>query len=75
MAFKIIYKFIGNDTFYTCFVTYDQYKNLKALPSIQECNVLKKNQDDYDEYMKEMQKAINLLAENDTSPIKNLSES
>ena len=59
---------------YTCFVDYEQYKNLKALPIIKECTVLKRNQKDYDDYIKEMQKAINLLAKNDTSHIRKLSE-
>ena len=72
---KIQYKFKEDEKPYTCYMTYDQYLNFRALPSIQECNVLKKNQkEDHDGYMKEMQKAINLLTKNDTSLIRKLSE-
>ncbi|AFS82964.1 hypothetical protein [Candidatus Nitrosopumilus sediminis] len=75
MAFKVQYRFKEDDKVYTCFLTFEQYMNFKKLPIIQECIVLKKNQKaDYEEYMKEMQKAINLLAKNDTSHIHNLSE-
>jgi len=74
MAFKIAYTFMDDEKSYTCFVDYEQYKNLKALSNIKECTVLKRNQKDYDDYIKEMQKAINLLAKNDTSHIRKLSE-
>lgn len=76
MVFKIQYKFKEDKKIYTCFLTFEQYMNFKKLPIIQECVVLKKNQKkDHEDYLKEMQKAINLLAKNDTSHIRNLSES
>jgi len=75
VALKIQYKFKEDEKSYACYVTYDQYLNFKKLPIIQECNVLKKNQkEDYEDYMREMQKAINLLAKNDTSHIRKLSK-
>lgn len=64
---------MDDEAFFTCFVTYEQYNNLKVLPIIRECSVLKKNQENYEVYMKEMQKAINLLAKNNTSHIRSLS--
>lgn len=74
VALKIQYKFKDDEKMYTCHMTYGQYLNFKKLPVIQECNVLKRNQEDYDDYVKEMQKAINLLAKNDTSHMRKLSE-
>ena len=75
MVFKIQYRFKEDDKVYTCFVTYDQYTNFKKLPIIQECIVLKKNQkEDHDEYVKEMQKALNSAVKNDTSHVRKLSE-
>ena len=76
MAFKIKYKFKEDKKFYTCYVTYEQYLNFKALPIIKECNVIKKDQKDgLDNYLEEMQKAIDSLAKNNTSHIRTLSES
>jgi len=74
-AFKIQYKFKEDEKSHTCYVTYDQYLNFRALSIVAECNVLKKNQkEDHEDYMKEVQKAINLLAKNDTSHIRKLSK-
>lgn len=76
MALKVMYTFMEDKKSITCDVTYDQYLNLKTLPSIKECKVIQKNQDeDYDDYMKEMQKAIELATKNETSRILQLSES
>lgn len=74
MPLHISYQFMDDKKFYTCYVTYDQYLNLKKLPSIKNCIVLKRNQESYDEYIKEMQIAINMIAKNDTSHIKKLSQ-
>lgn len=75
MPFKIKYKFKEDKILYSCIVLHEQYENFKKLPSIQECNVFKNQKEDHEDYMKEMQKAINLLAKNDTSHIRKLSES
>lgn len=75
MVFKVQYKFKDDEKSYTCYMTFDQYLNFKKLPCIQEYNVLKENQkEDHEEYVKEMQMAINLLAKNDTSHMRKLSE-
>jgi Nitrosopumilus output domain 1 len=65
---------MDDEKYYTCFMTFDQYMNFKNLPIVRECNVLKKNPEDYDDYVKEMQKAIDLAVKNDTSHIRRLSE-
>ncbi len=74
MAFKIKYKFTDEKKYYTCTVTFEQYKNFKELPIIQECEVIKKNQKNLDEYKKEMERALDLAVKNDTSHIRRLSE-
>jgi len=73
MALKIIYKFLGEEDHHTCQVTYEQYQNFKKLPIIRECMILKRNQNEYDEYKEEMQKAID-LAEKNTTHIHKLSQ-
>ncbi len=61
--------------FYTCYVTHEQYKDFKELPIVKECMIVKRNQENYEKYLEEMQNALNLAAKNDTSHIKKLSES
>jgi len=56
MPLQISYRFMGDEKFYTCYVTHEQYLNLKKLPSIKDCTIIKRNQESYDEYMEEMQK-------------------
>ncbi|WP_299290825.1 hypothetical protein [Nitrosopumilus sp.] len=74
MPFKILYSFANEEHQYTCYVTYEQYKNFKKLPSLKECKIITENQEDVEEYKNEMQDALNLAAKNDTSHIKKLSE-
>ena len=74
MPFKIKYKFKTDKKFYTCIVTYDQYKNFKKLPIVKECEVIKKDQKNIQEYKNEMQEALNFAAKNDTTHIRKLSE-
>jgi len=61
--------------FYTCYASYDQYKNLKKLSIIRECKIIKRNQEIYEKHIEEMQTALSLAVKNDTSYIKKLSES
>lgn len=74
IPFKIRYKFKEDKKFFTCILTYEQYKNFRKLPIVQECEVIKKDQKNIEEYKNEMQKAINLAAKNDTSQILKLSK-
>ena len=74
MPIKIRYKFKDDEKFYTCTVTYGQYQNFRELPIVKECEMIKENQEDFDEIKNEMQEALNLAAKNDTSHIKKLSE-
>jgi CheY-like chemotaxis protein len=74
MPFKIQYSFKDDVKSYTCLLTFDQYQNFKNLPVIQECKILKNNEDDVESYKQEMQKALNLAAQNDISHIQKLSQ-
>lgn len=74
MPFKIRYKFTEDEKFYTCYVTHEQYNNFKELSIIQECNIVKKSPQNYKDYNKEMQKAIDLATKNNTTHIRKLSE-
>ena len=73
MPFKIKYQFIGDANVYACIVTYDQYINFKKLPIIQSCEIIKESQS-IENYMNEIQKALDMAVKNDTSHIRNLSE-
>ena len=74
MPFQIKYKFKEDKEYYICTVTYQQYKNFKKLPIVVECDVIKEDETNLEEYKKEMQDALNLAAQNDTSHIKKLSK-
>ena len=74
MAFKIMYQFLGDEKSFTCYVTYEQYKNFKALPVIGNCEILLESQEEYVEYKKEMQIAIKSAATNNTTHILKLSQ-
>ena len=71
--FEIQYKFKNDINTYSCTVTYAQYRNFMQLPIVQECTIVdtsatsKPNLD-------EMQKAFDLVVQNDTSHIRKLSE-
>lgn len=58
----------------TCLLTYDQYINFRQLPIVQECIIIKRNQENIENYKEEMQKAINFATENNTTHIRKLSE-
>jgi len=75
MQLQILYKFMEDRKFYTCYASYDQYKNFKKLSIIKECKIIKRNQEIYEKYIEEMQIALSLAEKNDTSYIKKLSES
>jgi two-component system chemotaxis response regulator CheY len=72
-VFEIKYKFKEDYDYYTCKVNYDQYRNLKKLPILEECMVVSNNKNTKLQ-QKEMQKAIDLAVQNDTSHIHKLSE-
>ena len=74
MAFKIRYKFKEDTKHYTCTLTYEQYKNFKELPIVVECEIIKGNQKNFEEYKKEMERALQLAVKNDKSHIRRLSE-
>ena len=74
MPFKIRYKFKEDKEFYTCTVTHEQFKNFKKLPIVKECEIIKDDEKNVEEYMNEMQEALNLAAKNDTSHIRLLSQ-
>jgi len=58
----------------TCLLTYDQYINFRQLPIVQECIIIKRNQESIENYKEKMQKAINFATENNTTHIRKLSE-
>ncbi len=72
--FKIKYKFKEDSKFHTCILTYEQYKNFRKLPIVKECEVVKKNENNLENYKNEMQKALDLAVKNDISHIQKLSE-
>ena len=69
MPFKIQYSFKEDPKSYTCVLTYDQYKNFKELPILQECKILKNDEENIEAYKNEMQEALNLAAKNDLTHI------
>ena len=74
MPFKIQYSFKDDPKSYTCVMTHDQYKNLKELPILQECKILKNDEENIEAYKQEMQKALDLAAKNDLTHIQKLSQ-
>ena len=74
IPFEIQYKFKEDDKYYSCMVTYEQYKNFKQLPIIQECEIIDSDKINVDSYENEMERALELAVKNDTSHIRNLSE-
>ena len=55
-------------------MTFEQYVNFRELPIVEKCKVTKKNQQNFEDYKIEIQKAINLAVKNDTSHMRKLSE-
>lgn len=70
----IKYKFVHDKIYYSCYMTFDQYKNFQELPIVEECEILQKNQNDLKDHRNEMQKALELVMVNDTSHIRKLSD-
>jgi hypothetical protein len=73
MTLKVLYKFLGEEDRHTCQLTYEQYKNFRKLPIIRECMIVKRNQEELEDYEEEMQRAIN-LADNNSTHIHKLSQ-
>lgn len=74
VTFEIQYKFKEDVHLYSCSVNYEQYRNLKKLSIIQECEMTNKDEKNTKKYQDEMQKALDLVVQNDTSHIRKLSE-
>ena len=74
MPFKVQYSFNDDPKSYTCVMTHDQYKNFKELPILQECKILKNDEENIESYKQEMEKALNLAAKNDLTHIQKLSQ-
>ena len=72
MPFKIKYKFKEDEKFYTCKVTYNQFQDFAALSIVEECDIIEEGEEDFNKIEKQMQKALDLAATNDTSHIKKL---
>lgn len=74
MVFKIMYKFLDEETTYTCYMTHKQYINFQTLPTVTDVAILKRNQVEMKEYLDEMQHSLDAAFANSTSHIRNLSE-
>ncbi|MCV0392800.1 MAG: hypothetical protein K5790_05830 [Nitrosopumilus sp.] len=74
MAFKIKYRFKDETKYYSCIMTYEQFKNFQVLPIVEECEVMKKDVKNIEAYKADIQRAVNLAVQNSTSHIKKLSE-
>lgn len=74
MPFKIQYKFQDDAESHYCIVSYAQYRNFCALPIIQECKIIKENQTSTKKNLDEIQKALDMAYQKDTSHIRKLSE-
>lgn len=70
---RIQYKFKNDNNLYSCVTTYEQYMNFRIIPIIQECKIVKNEQKTLVN-QNEMEKAIKLALENETSHILKLSE-
>lgn len=70
---RIQYKFKNDNNLYSCVTTYEQYMNFRIIPIIQECKIVKNEQKTLVN-QNEMENAIKLALENETSHILKLSE-
>ena len=73
IALKIKYRFKEDTEFYTCTLTYEQYKHFRKLPIVKECEIIKKEEEN-SKYKGEMQEALEWAIKNDTSHIRKLSK-
>ncbi|QLH11078.1 hypothetical protein [Nitrosarchaeum sp. AC2] len=74
MPFKIQYKFNDDPKIYHCVVSYTQYRNFCGLPIIQECKIIKGNETTTKKSLDEIQRALDLAYQKDTSHIRKLAE-
>jgi len=74
LPFKIQYKFQDDTITHYCVVSYEQYRNFCALPIIRECKIIKGNQVNTKKNLEEIQKALDMAFQKDTSHIRKLSE-
>ena len=72
-SFQIQYKFKEDVNLYTCTVNYQQYRNFKLLPVMEECEITT-TQKNTELLYDEMQIALDLAIKNDISHIRNLSD-
>jgi len=72
-SFEIQYKFKENVNLYICTVNYQQYRNFKLLPVIEECEI-SPTQKNTQLPSNGMQNALDLAIKNDVTHIRNLSE-
>ena len=72
-SIRIQYKFKNDNNLYSCVTTYEQYMNFRIIPIIQECKIVKNEQKTLVN-QNEVEKAIKLALQNETSHIRKLSE-
>ncbi|QLH02641.1 response regulator [Nitrosopumilus cobalaminigenes] len=72
-SFEIQYKFLNDVNVYSCNVNYQQYRNFKSLPVIEECLVIDSSKGDLSN-LNEMENALQLAVKNDVTSIRKLSE-
>ncbi|MCV0401353.1 MAG: response regulator [Nitrosopumilus sp.] len=72
--FEIKYKFKDDINYYSCTIGYEQYRNLKKLPIIEECTIVNCSKNNDKSSHQKMQKALDLACENNTEYIRKLSE-
>ena len=72
--FKIQYSFHDDTKSYACFLTIKQYKNFKKLPAVAECKIIETGQKNIVLNKEEVEKALNLAAQNDIAHIQKLSQ-
>jgi len=67
------YKFKGDINTYSCTLTFNQYRNLKKLSIVEECEIVRSKQKQITIQQDEIQKAVDLAYHNNTTHIKELS--
>jgi len=72
-SFEIQYKFVDDVNVYSCNVNYQQYRNFKTLPVIEECMVVDSRKN-APSNSTEMENALKLAVKNDVTSIRDLSE-
>lgn len=72
VPFEIQYKFKEDSMIYSCFVTYEQYRNVKKLPIIDQVTIMTINKQA--EPNEQMQDALDAASQNDASKLRRISE-